>query len=109
VIFGFQSSLRLQASFYPIFSVWQANQIDNAPPVDQSLAEECGLVHLHRECAEVRKLDRPLFSFLSALFGGATLGDAMTKADLDEGALTDALAFLFNEGLVSSVTPRERS
>lgn len=104
--FGLQPSLRLLDSSYPVFSVWQLNQAENAPPVDQSLGSECGLIRQRREYAEVRPLDPSLFSFISALHGGASLGDAMTRANLEEGSLTDALAFLFNEGLVCSVSLR---
>jgi hypothetical protein len=108
VVFGFQPSMRLHAFSYPIFSVWQANQVENAPPVDQSLGSECGMVHLHLEYAEVRQLEPRLFSYLYALSGGTGLGEAMSKAELDEGALTQALAFIFSEGLVTTaaVGPR---
>ena len=106
VVFGFQPSLRLLASPYPVYSVWRANQADNAPPVDQSLGAECGMTRQREESVEVRKLEPRLFSFVSSLRSGATLGDAMTRAELDAGALTQALAFVFSEGLVVSVAPR---
>ena len=106
VVFGFQPSLRLHDSSYPVFTVWLANQVENAPPVNQSLGSECGMIHLRREYPEVHPLDRRLFSYLFALLEGANLGDAMTRANLDEGALTEALAFIFNEGLVCSVALR---
>lgn len=106
LVFGLQSSLRLHAFSYPVFSVWQANQADNAPPVDQSLGSECGVVHSRDDQAAVRLLEPCLFSFLSALSERVTLVEAMTRADLDEGGLSEALAFVFNEGLVCSVAVR---
>ena len=49
----------------------------------------------------------PLFSFLSALARGATLGEAMQRSELSmKLRLRDALLFIFSEGLVISVAPR---
>jgi len=104
LVFQVQPSLRLHSSAFPIFTVWETNQVDNAPPVDQSLADEAGMVLSRHDRVEVRRLESGLFSFLSALAGGATLGDAMSTADLDARALTDALAFVFREGLVCSLS-----
>ena len=55
---------------------------------------------------EVRALEPRVFSFLSALHGGAGLGEAMSAAGLDETALTQALGLVFGDGLVTSVTLR---
>jgi Putative DNA-binding domain len=107
VVFGLQPSLRLHSSSFPVFSVWENNQIENAPPADQSLGSESGLVRMRYELPELLRLDPGLYSFLSALAGGSTLGEAMTRAALDGQALADALAFLFREGLVSSLALRE--
>ena len=104
LVFGCQPSLRLHAFSYPVFSVWQANQADNAPPVDQSKGMERGMARIRNDSSDVQVLEPRLFSFLSALHGGASLGEAMTHAVLDENALTHALAFLFGEGLVTSVS-----
>ena len=64
------------------------------------------MVRTWNESAQVRKLDAPLFSFVSALARGTTLGAAMSEASLDEADLRDALFFIFSEGLVTSVAPR---
>ena len=104
LVFEFQPSLRLHASSYPIFSVWLANQSQNAPPVDQSLGSECGLIHIRLESLEVHPLPRGLFSYLCALAEGATLGAAMGAAGLDEPGLLSALEFVFGAGLVTAVT-----
>jgi hypothetical protein len=106
LVFEFQPSLRLHASSYPLFSIWQANQVENAPPVDQSIGSECGMVRIRNDLAEIRALEPGLFSFLSALHGGASLGEAMGHAGLDEHALTHAMAFLFGEELVTSISRR---
>jgi hypothetical protein len=107
LVFGFQPSLRLHTSAYPVFSVWQANQVENAPSVDQSVGSEHGMVRWRNDMPEVRALEPRLFSFLSALQDGASLGEAMSQAGLDENALTNALAYLFGEGLVTSIRLRE--
>jgi hypothetical protein len=104
LVFGFQPSLRLHRSSYPVFSVWQANQVDNAPPVGQSKGSECGIARTRNDLPDVRALESGLFSFLSALHGGATLGEAMSQAGLAEKDLTHALAFVFGEGLATSIS-----
>jgi hypothetical protein len=107
VRFGLQPSLKLVTSAFPVFSVWFANQIDNAPPVDQSRAGESGLVRIRDDAIEVQTLAPDLFAYLSATAGGATLGEAMTAAALDERRLAEVLGFLFSEGLVVSATVSE--
>jgi hypothetical protein len=104
LLFTLQPSLRLHASSYPIFSVWLANQAENAPPVDQSLGSEFGMVRPRAERVEVRLLEPRLFSYLSALAGGSTLGEAVTIAGLDQTNLLSAFGFLFSENLVRNVT-----
>ena len=103
LVFGLQPSLRLLSSPYPVFTVWLNNQADNAPPTDQSLSHECGMVHLRHDTVLVRPLAPPFFSYLSALAEGLTLGDAMTRAHLDEAALLQALRLVFSAGVVSSL------
>lgn len=104
LVFSLQPSLRLHASDFPIFTVWAANQVDNAPPVDQSLPGECGLVRSRADSAEVRRLEPTLFSYLSALAAGAPLGEAVSIAGLDQEALVHALGFVFKEALVCAVS-----
>lgn len=103
LVFGLQPSLRLVDATFPVYSVWLSNQVENAPPVDQSRGPEQGLIRLRHDAIEVRKLDRAAFSFISALSKGSSLGDAMTAATLDARALTSALGFLFAEELVTSL------
>ena len=104
LVFSLQPSLQLHASDFPIFSIWAANQVDNAPPADQSLPGECGLVRTRSDSVEVRRLEPHLFSCLSALAAGAPLGESVTIAGLDQETLVHALGFVFSEGLVCAVT-----
>jgi hypothetical protein len=104
LVFTLQPSLRLVSSAFPVFSVWMANQAENASPVDQSRGPECVLILGRTESVEMRLLAPPSFSYLSALEGGATLGDAMTAAGLDEAGLLSALQFSFTEGLVCGLS-----
>jgi hypothetical protein len=101
--FSLQPSLSLQASDFPIFTVWASNQIENAPPVNQSVGPECGLIRARIDGLEVRQLEPRFFSYLSALAAGAPLGGAVTTSGLDQEGLVFALAFVFNEALVCSV------
>jgi len=104
VVFHLQPTLRLHSFRYPLFTVWETNQVDDAPPVDQSLGPEQGMSRVRHEFPEIRRLDLPLFSFICALHRAAPLGEAMNSAPLDEGALVQSLAFVFNEGLVCSLS-----
>jgi len=107
VVFRLQPSLRLHSSSYPVFTVWETNRVDYAPPVDQSIGKEQGMVHSWHDLPRVRRLDPGTFSFLSALAASSSLGDAVAIAGLDGSALTDALARVFREGLVTSLTLRK--
>jgi hypothetical protein len=104
LVFGLQPALRLHSFSYPIFTVWLTNQSENAPPVDQSLGAESGMVLARTSHVEILPIKEPLFSFLAALQAGLPLGHSMTRAHLEVDALTSALEFIFSEGLVSSLT-----
>jgi hypothetical protein len=109
VRFTLQPSLRLLHSPYPVFSVWMANQVDNAPPVDHSIGKEYGMVRMRNYAIEVQMLRPDLFSYLSATASRATLGEAMTAARIDEGRLAEVLGFLFVEGLITSATVESKA
>lgn len=53
---------------------------------------------------EVARLSPPLFSYLYAIAGGQTLGEAMDSTGMDEGALLGALQFSFAQSLVVAVS-----
>jgi hypothetical protein len=101
--FTLQPSLKLLSSPYPVFSVWLANQTAIETPVDQYLGPEVGMVLGRDEGVLVCRLETGLFSYLSGLVQGWTLGEAMSRAALDEAGLLRALKFLFAEELVCGV------
>jgi len=101
--FTLQPSLKLLESPWPVFSVWLANQADNAPPVDQSKGAECGMTLARADGVEVARLAPDLFSYLCALESGASLGAAMAQAGLDGARLAQVLGRLFGEELVTGV------
>jgi hypothetical protein len=101
--FTLQPSLHHFESAFPVFTVWTLNQVENAPPVDQSLGGEQGMILQGPDGVDVRTLSRPMYIWLAALRGGATLGDAVAEAGLDEPRLLDALRFVFRDRLVSAV------
>lgn len=107
LVFGLQPTLKLHSFSYPVFTVWLANQVDNAPPVDQSLALEQGMVRARIDFPDVRLLDAPLFSFLCALQARHPLGESVALSSVDLGSLTQALEFVFSAGLVSSLSLNE--
>jgi hypothetical protein len=102
--FTLQPSLRLVQSAFPVFSVWHANQAEDAPPVDQSKGEEHIMIRIRQESVEVQCVAPDVFLFVSALRAGATLGAAMTAANGDGPRLAEMLGFVFGAALVSSVT-----
>lgn len=104
--FRLQPALHLQAAEFPVLTVWRANQVENAPPVDQSLGSEQWLVRPGVDGVEIRRLDPALFSYLCALAEDAPLGEAMARAGFDESGLLQALQFVFAESLVCGITRR---
>lgn len=106
LIFRLQPSLRLHRSPFPVFTVWLVNQTENAPPVEQSLGTEQGLIRSRSNTVQVSRLTPDLHAFISQLHEGHSMAEAMTAAGLDESGLTAALAMLFEDGLVVDVSPR---
>jgi hypothetical protein len=106
LVFQLQPSLRLVESAFPVFSVWLANQSENASPVDQSRGSEAGMARARSDGVEIALLASDLFSYLSALAAGRTLGEAMAHAGLDGARLTQVLGYLFSEELVTGVSVR---
>jgi hypothetical protein len=102
--FKLQPSLALQAATFPVFSIWLANQSDNASPVDQSLGFEQGMVRARADGVQVQPLDSSTFAFLGALAAGSPLGEAVTAANLDQPGLLNALRFVFERNLECAVT-----
>jgi hypothetical protein len=103
LVFELQPSLFLGVSIFPVLAVWQANQEDGAPPVDQSVGEEHYMVRMRDDNVDTAALPAALFAFLRELKVGVSLGEAMSAAGLDESGLLSALQFVFSEGLVVAV------
>jgi hypothetical protein len=102
--FRLQPSVRRLASLYPVWSVWRANQGDDAgAPVDPAIGAEHVVLHCAAEGLLLRKLPPAEWFFVDALAGGATLGEAFERARLDAAMLQGVLAWLFGDGLVVAV------
>ena len=108
LVFTLQPSLQLGNSEYPVVSVWQNNQVENAPPVDQSMGSEAYMVLAGYDSPRMTRLDPQLFSFLAALASKAPLGAAMSGAEVDESSLLRALQFLFSQELVCGIHSENR-
>ena len=103
LVFTLQPSLSLQISDYPVLSIWESNQHEMAPPVDQSAGSEAFMILARHEHVDVSRLRPSLFSYLCELTGGAPLGKAAAAAGLDEAGLLQALQFMFGNSLVCGV------
>jgi hypothetical protein len=103
-----QPSLRLVASPFPIWSVWQANQHeDAAAPFDLATgAEHCAVACIADRVA-VYRLDAADHRLLQHLHAGMSLGDATEAAAADAETLDRLLGRLlgwaFGAGLVVQV------
>ena len=105
---AWQPSLQLVASPFPIWSVWQANQHENAAvPVDLAAgAEHCAVACIADRVA-VYRLEAADHRLLQHLCAGMSLGDASEAAGWDAETLGRLLGRLlgwaFGEGLVVQV------
>jgi hypothetical protein len=99
-----QSSVRLLASDYPVWSIWRANQSDAAAaPVDPEVGAEWVVLHCADAGLLLRKLPPAEWQFVAMLRAGGTLGAAFERAELDAEALQRLLAWLFDDGLVVAI------
>jgi hypothetical protein len=103
-----QPSLQLVASPFPIWSVWQTNQHDDAAaPLDLAAgAEHCAVACVTDRVA-VYRLDPAVHRLLQHLHAGISLGEATAAAVTDAAApdrlLSRLLGWAFGEGLVVQV------
>lgn len=96
-----QPSLRLVASRYPVWSVWQANQQEgDTGPVDLEQGAEHCVAACSDERVAVYRLQATEFTLLSQLHAGLTLEAALAAADADAEVLGRLLAWAFGERLV---------
>jgi hypothetical protein len=101
-----QPSLRVVTSDWPIWSVWQANQVDDAAPVDLTTGPE------HCVCAGTRdagivvyRVEAEAYALLARLQDGMSFADAVAGSDATPDALARLLGWAFGEGLVVGVSP----
>jgi hypothetical protein len=102
----FQPCLRLVRSSYTVWSVWQANQGDDAGiPVDLAAGGECCVVACSEERVAVYRLDATDFALLELLVQGSPLGHAVSTSAADAAVLQRLLAWAFGEQLVVGLSP----
>jgi hypothetical protein len=105
----FQPSLRLVASDWPVWSVWQANQGEAAgAAVDLALGpQHCACACL-ADRVVVYRLEAEDYRVLAALSAGATLAEATAQSDASPEALARVLGWAFGAGLVVAVKAVDR-
>ena len=99
-----QPSLRLVASAFPIWSVWQSNQDEGpAHPVDLDAGAEHCVVACVADRVAVYRLDPAEHRLLQHLYDGLSLERATAAASTDAETLGRLLGWAFGEGLVVQV------
>jgi hypothetical protein len=98
-----QPSLRVVASAYPVWSVWQANQHDDAAPIDLDQGGEHCVIACIDDRPVLYRIDAVDFRVIEQLARGETLGAALDAAGTDSAALGRALGWMFAENLVAGV------
>lgn len=98
-----QPSVRLVESTYPVWSVWQANQHEDAEPVDLTQGGECCVVACLEDRPVVYRIEAIDFRLLERLARGETLGDALDASGTEPAALGRVLGWTFAEQLVAGV------
>lgn len=99
-----QPSLQLVASSFPIWSVWQSNQREDAAPrVDLDAGAEHCVVACVAERVAVYRLEAADHRLLQLLCEGMSLGAATAAATTDAESLARLLGWAFGEGLVVQV------
>jgi hypothetical protein len=98
-----QPSVRLVASACPVWSVWQANQRDDAEPIDLEQDSEHCVIACIDDRPVVYRIDASDFRVVEQLARGEMLGAALDAAGTDSAALGRALGWLFAENLVAGV------
>jgi hypothetical protein len=100
----FQPSLRLVASDWPVWSVWQANQGEAAgAAVDLALGpQHCACACL-ADRVVVYRLEAEDYRLLAVMCTGAALAEATAQAGARAEALARVLGWAFGAGLVVAV------
>jgi hypothetical protein len=99
-----QPSLRCVASSFPVLDVWRGNQpgADGAP-IDLERGAQCIAVSCSAGGLELREVSPAVLEFLHMLQRDETLGEAVDRSRILIEGLPDALALLFQAGLVTAV------
>jgi hypothetical protein len=101
-----QPSLRLVASRWPVWSVWQANQAAAADPVDLDAGpEHCACVGTEDAGVAVFRLEAEAYAVLARLQQGATFAAAVSPPGTSPEVLARVLGWAFPAGLVVEVSP----
>jgi hypothetical protein len=96
-------SVRFVASSHPVWSIWQANQQQDASPVDMALGGEHCVIACVGEQPVVFRIDESDHVLLERLAAGDTLAEAIELAHADAEALGRVLGWAFGERLVAGV------
>jgi hypothetical protein len=100
--FAFQPALRLVASRWPVWSVWQVNQDPAAArTVDLDRGAERCAVSCADDRAVVYRLEPDDYALLGLLLAGQPLGEAVSAPDIDASRLQSVLGWAFSEGQVT--------
>jgi hypothetical protein len=101
-----QPSLCLVASDWPIWTLWQANQVDDAGPVDLTTGpEHCICAGTAETGIVVYRVDAETYALLARLRDGMSFADAVSGAGTTPDALARLLGWAFAECLVVGVSP----
>jgi hypothetical protein len=108
-----QPSLSYFASPWPIDAIWQANKMDEVPPIDITSGGASLEIRRAGEAVSWRRLDPGSFEFRTALADGLVLAAAMAAATMRDPAfdLTAALRQVFAEGLAVAfcISPKQET
>lgn len=101
-----QPSLRLVDSECPVWTVWQANQVDDAPPVDLATGpEHCVCAGTADTGIVVYRIEAEAYALLGRLQGSMSFADAVSDSGTTPETLARLLGWAFAEGLVVGVSP----
>lgn len=96
-------SVRLVASRYPVWSVWQANQLEDAAPVDLAQGGEHCVVACVGDSPVTYRIDPVDYRLFEQLAAGDTFGGAIEATGADAEVLARVLGWAFAEQLVTGV------
>jgi Putative DNA-binding domain len=101
-----QPSLRCVSSAFPVLDVWRANQPGaDGGPIDLERGAQCIAVSCSADGLDLREVSPAVLEFLRLLQCGERLGEAVDRSRIPIDSLPDALALLFQAGLVTAVLP----